>query len=259
MEKEMNDTHIKMEKRLAVQNELLRTAIHDFHAYGIKAVRMDDLASQYGMSKRTLYKIFPNKEALLMECLKKKQSERMQEVAEIYAGSTNIMEVLVTFHFKKVEELKEINYSFFEELEKYPKVVKYLQTVRDEHRKKAVLFFKQGVKEGLIKEDINLDLLIRSIYATNETAFREGWMKEYTPERVAYTLLYIYVRGATTEKGRLLFEELMEKNQQKKRRKQPVVDVNRPTDAEIIVKKIKHQKKYTIDREQYIKDQENNR
>jgi hypothetical protein len=67
------------------------------------------------------------------------------------------------------------------------------------------------------------------------------------------------VRGATTEKGRLLFEELMEKNQQKKRRKQPVVDVNRPTDAEIIVKKIKHQKKYTIDREQYIKDQENNR
>ncbi|UKI39878.1 MAG: TetR/AcrR family transcriptional regulator [Alistipes putredinis] len=41
-----------------------------FETQGVKSVRIDDIASELGMSKRTLYEMFDSKEALLKECMR---------------------------------------------------------------------------------------------------------------------------------------------------------------------------------------------
>ena len=46
---------------------LLKTAMQLFTQKGIRAVRMDDVASELSISKRTLYEIYENKELLLYE------------------------------------------------------------------------------------------------------------------------------------------------------------------------------------------------
>ena len=38
-------------------------------ALGVKSVRMDDVAGSLGMSKRTLYEMFGDKEELLYQCM----------------------------------------------------------------------------------------------------------------------------------------------------------------------------------------------
>ena len=63
-----------------LRNKILNTAMTLFKQRGIKAVRMDDIATEMGISKRTLYEIYSNKEDLLYECVKndgKTMTERL--------------------------------------------------------------------------------------------------------------------------------------------------------------------------------------
>ena len=47
------------------RERIIEHAMEMFATQGIKSVRMDDIASQLGMSKRTLYELFGDKEELL--------------------------------------------------------------------------------------------------------------------------------------------------------------------------------------------------
>lgn len=52
-----------------VQQRILSAAGKLFTTFGYSRVSMDELASELGMSKKTLYKHFPNKEALLIQVI----------------------------------------------------------------------------------------------------------------------------------------------------------------------------------------------
>lgn len=57
------------------RQKIVNTAIEMFNARGCKGVTMDDIAQSLHMSKRTLYEIFENKEALLEACLQLVQAQ----------------------------------------------------------------------------------------------------------------------------------------------------------------------------------------
>ena len=56
-----------MEK--TVSKQIIDLAITQFMSYGVKSVSMDDLSTQLGMSKKTLYKFFNGKEELIDSCI----------------------------------------------------------------------------------------------------------------------------------------------------------------------------------------------
>ena len=53
--------------------KILDTSLPLFKKLGVKAVKMDDIASILTISKRTLYEIYDNKEQLLFECIKREK------------------------------------------------------------------------------------------------------------------------------------------------------------------------------------------
>ena len=59
-----------------LKDRILSTAMADFAARGIRAVKMDDIANALSISKRTLYEVYENKEDLLFEGIKKYNSGR---------------------------------------------------------------------------------------------------------------------------------------------------------------------------------------
>lgn len=59
-----------------LKTRILETSMQLFKQKGIRAVKMDDIATEMGISKRTLYEIYSNKEDLLYECVKH-DSEKM--------------------------------------------------------------------------------------------------------------------------------------------------------------------------------------
>ena len=56
--------------RQELKGRILKESIKEFKKNGIKQVKMDDIANNLSISKRTLYEIYPNKEVLLLEGLK---------------------------------------------------------------------------------------------------------------------------------------------------------------------------------------------
>ena len=61
----MNDYRNELKERILEYSE------KEFYANGVKQVKMDNIANYLSISKRTLYEIYPTKEDLLLECLKK--------------------------------------------------------------------------------------------------------------------------------------------------------------------------------------------
>ena len=57
------------EYKLSLCDRILDTALHTFAERGVKGTKMDDVAAQLGISKRTLYEIYNTKETLLVECI----------------------------------------------------------------------------------------------------------------------------------------------------------------------------------------------
>ena len=52
--------------------KIRRTADHLFYAEGLRAVGVDKLAEEAGVTKRTLYKHFPTKDDLILSYLKRR-------------------------------------------------------------------------------------------------------------------------------------------------------------------------------------------
>ena len=63
--------------RPELRERIIDTAVEAFSAHGIKSITMDDIATSLGISKRTLYEVFSDKETLLEECITEGQKEGM--------------------------------------------------------------------------------------------------------------------------------------------------------------------------------------
>src|SRR3954470_15445085 len=55
--------------RAAMKERILKTADRLFYVRGIRAVGVDTIAAEIGISKRTLYNYFPSKDALIVAYL----------------------------------------------------------------------------------------------------------------------------------------------------------------------------------------------
>ena len=82
-------------QRLELRERIIDTALNSFATHGIKSITMDDIAAALGISKRTLYEVFADKESLLKECILQKQAERDKYLQEIYEQSNNVLEVIL--------------------------------------------------------------------------------------------------------------------------------------------------------------------
>ena len=59
----------KLAEKALIKEKIVKYASKAFAQRGIRQVKMDELASEMSISKRTLYELFGDKESLLMEVL----------------------------------------------------------------------------------------------------------------------------------------------------------------------------------------------
>jgi len=131
--------------------------------YGVRSVSMDDIAAQLGMSKKTLYQYYTDKEelvdAVLSEVLEKNRNECFVDRQN---AENALHEIFLAFDMVQ-EMFTNMNPSIVFDLEKYhPAVYKKLQ-----HHKKVFMYqmirqnLERGIKEELYRPEINVDILTR--------------------------------------------------------------------------------------------------
>ena len=109
-------------QRVELRERIITAATEAFTSKGIKSITMDDIAAALGISKRTLYEVFSDKESLLKECILKAQADRDKYLQKIFEQSHNVLEVILAVFQKSIEVFHQTNKRFFEDIKKYPKV-----------------------------------------------------------------------------------------------------------------------------------------
>lgn len=128
-------------QKAELRERIIMTATEAFTLKGIKCITMDDIAAALGISKRTLYEVFADKESLLKECILQKQAERDKYLQEIYEQSNNVLEVILAVFQKSIEIFHQTNKRFFEDIKKYPKVYAMMKDRSESDSEKTMSFF----------------------------------------------------------------------------------------------------------------------
>ena len=197
----MQEIKVLSTYRLSLKSKILDSAMLDFAQRGIKSVKMDDIAKGLNISKRTLYELYENKEILLYECIKKAKAQDEREMLTMMSQHDNVIDIILNIYKIKIEQFKQVTPQFYSDLEKFPKVMSYLEEQHDRDRVLQKEFIVRGVEEGYFRKDVDIDIVIIMFDALSQYVRRTRLYNQYPVKDIFNNMLFISFRGICTQKG----------------------------------------------------------
>jgi AcrR family transcriptional regulator len=178
---------------------------------GIKSVTMDDIARHLGMSKKTIYQFFKDKNELVIALVKKKLKEDEEQMNDIISKSTNVIEEMINMMKCSEEIFSRINPIVIHDLQKYhPDAWKQFQNFKaDVLIQTLEELLSKGIKQGYIRPDIDVKILARMRVAQVEMGFNPTLfpVAEFNTWRVQHQFLEHFNFGICTLKGYKLLNQ----------------------------------------------------
>lgn len=195
--------------RVELRERIILAAVELFTTNGIKSITMDEIAASLGISKRTLYEVFPDKETLLEECILKSQKDGDIFVKGVIETSSNVLEVLLRCYQWSIERFHATNKKFFEDIKKYPKTYQLMKNNRNRSSEDTVNFFKEGVKQGIFRDDVNFAIINLLVRDQLDLLMNSDICNEYSFLEVYESIMFTFLRGISTEKGARVLEDFI--------------------------------------------------
>ena len=187
-----------------LQLRIIEQATPMFLHYGIKAVTMDMIAARLGMSKRTLYENFKEKNELLLACLEKAEDDRNMRLKNYYAQRQNVIELLLNVHEDILRFMRNASPAYFIDMERYyPKVYDRYEREKEIHKRAIVDLLREGIGEGMIRDDINLEIVGTLLSLQFELLKNSDqiFKSKYTFTEIFETIFKSFIRGIATPEG----------------------------------------------------------
>lgn len=196
------------------QKEILENAHRIFTKHGIRCVSMDDISSEMGISKKTLYQYFKNKADLLQSVLKMMNARGQMMEEKFRNEKLNAIDTLIEVSKYLNEKMKEAHPIVSFELKKYyPEIyAEQLEHTRSNTFEHVRQNLEQGIREGLYRSEMDVEL-VASLYIKDiENMLDHDF---YCPKQFSFTKIFEamfekYIRGIANEKGISYFEEKKE-------------------------------------------------
>ena len=199
-----------------VQREtIIEQAAKMFAEQGIKSIRMDDIAQSLGVSKRTLYEMFEDKEELLYLSIRYMQSRRMAKVEQKLRENTESLAQLFDC-FALMTENRELHRRISSNLRKfYPATFERLRKEAEAESGKILFSLIQHYIDcGLIVPTVDIRLSVTILYYTTTTIVTSADNMTLPDgvnvnDALAYTIINFF-RGIATIKGVQQIDDYLE-------------------------------------------------
>ena len=196
-----------------MKNEILEKASDMFLNLGFKSVTMDDIASEMGISKKTIYEHYATKVELVKASTFYLFEKISAGIDEICALGKNPIEELFVIKDYVQNNIKDENTSTIFQLQKYyPKIHTCLKTMQFEKMDTCVIDnLNRGKQAGLFRNEIDVEFIGRIYYASAMSIMDIELFPEqmYTRKELDEKLLEYHVRGIATPKGIETLEKLL--------------------------------------------------
>lgn len=196
-----------------MKDQILNKATEMFLTLGFKSVTMDDIASEMGISKKTIYQHFSNKDALVKATTTNLFENISCGIDEIIMANQNPIEELFQIKEFVMQNLKDESTSPIYQLQKYyPKIHKSLMLKQFEKMGSCVVInLEKGIDLGLYRKEINKDLIAR-FYFAGMSSIKDVEIfnpKIFSVKEIQTNYLDYHLRGICTPKGIEKLEQLI--------------------------------------------------
>jgi len=199
-----------------VRTKILTGAEEAFRRYGIKSMTMDDISRNLGISKKTIYQYFKNKNELVLLSLENHLNNEKVYFDQIGETSKDAVEQLVIMSRYMKQMLTQMNPSLLLDMQKfYPKAWEYFQDHKYECITDSLIKnLNKGIAEGNYREGINTEVLARFRVEQIQLGFDPHIypIDKFSPMDVQLELMEHFIMGIITEKGLELFNKYMNEN-----------------------------------------------
>lgn len=194
---------------------------------GVKSVRMDDVASSLGMSKRTLYELFGDKEELLYQSVVYVVVKRNKQLFAQVKECENMLETLLASlriftgvgHIDDKEKRLAFNLKKF-----YPNVYERLQRFQADSSLAGLQYaLDRCLEEGYIDPVVDVELMARLFFSSTAIYMYDMNINlpEYVSREEAFGAMVInFLRGLATVKGLQVIDEILAREPRPKTLKQ---------------------------------------
>jgi len=186
------------------KSEILSVCLKHFLQHGVRKMSNDKLVALLGISTKTLYKHFKDKEDLLTQALELFYSQQY-ELLENLAQDESAPILLFHIWQQGFEIEFTVNKTFFQDLHYYyPELEKKVETrLAKKIWKEFIQIINRGKEEGDLIEDIIPDAVLESISVLYVSIVRKGEFKKLhlSSHVVLLNTIASYIRGICTKKG----------------------------------------------------------
>ena len=193
------------------KENIIHHASKMFVEQGIKAVRMDDIAQELSVSKRTLYELFDDKEELIYQSLRHyfetDRERRINQITEI----DNTLEVMVV-NLRDMIDSASIAGRIRRNIKRfYPTVYKRLEEdvqskSMDDLNRWVEGCIECGYFEKSVKVRYAVDVLHHSVHGMLVNTLDEERPSSELVSMMSYSLL-VFIRGLCTIEGQRIIDE----------------------------------------------------
>ncbi|NJM79133.1 MAG: TetR/AcrR family transcriptional regulator [Flavobacterium sp.] len=188
-----------------MKDQILEKATDMFLTHGFKSVTMDDIASEMGISKKTIYQHFSNKDTLVKATTLNLFEKISCGIDEIILADKNPIEELFAIKDFVMKNLKDESASPIYQLQKYyPKVHKSLMIKQFDKMGSCVIDnLEKGIQLGLFRKELNKELTAR-FYFAGMTSIKDADLfnpEQFSSKEVQVNYLEYHLRAICTPKG----------------------------------------------------------
>lgn len=189
-----------MEKKV----EIIEKALDYFLKKGSKIITMDDIANEFGLSKKTLYSMFENKEALLNEAVDLLWNNFLNEVETVRKSNENPLKKIILIYTIGIQKISNINPIFLASLKKY-----HHEVMCEYDRHKSIMYEKivkplleDAKSQKLIQEDVNIELFhYINFDDIDEKLWKYKIFEKYTVEEALDYFIILKLKGIVTKEN----------------------------------------------------------
>ena len=192
-----------------------------FMKYGMRSVSMDDIAGELGMSKKTIYQYFADKDELVDAVVNQDIRDMQNDCNYCYNEAADAIEEIFLTMDRILGHFRDLNPMLLYDLQKfhfnsYKKFKENKDTVLLEIIRKNI---QRGIEEGLYRPDLDVEILSRYRLESMMVPFN---IDMFPPSRfnladVTLVIIEHFVFGLTTLKGYNLILQYQQERTKKKK------------------------------------------
>ncbi len=198
------------------RKRILNSSKDLFQKFGIRSITMDDIAHHLGISKKTIYQHFSDKDDIVTLAIRHYAVSQKNELLQLKEISKDAVELLIAVSRYVQKDISHNTSALLFDVQKYhPKAWNIITEFKQGFLADFVQdVLREGIEQGLFRDDIDVYVIARIrleeiTLAHSESVFPSA---RFGHINVPGALLDHFVHAVCTEKGRKKYKKLKEGN-----------------------------------------------